>query len=48
MTWYVIDNRTENKTRCDSELDAAFLCKQLWDLFPDDGGNFAYYKEDRT
>ena len=45
MTWYVIDNRTENKTRCHSELDAAFLCKQLWDLFPDDGGNFAYYKE---
>tara|TARA_Y100000114_G_scaffold68828_1_gene63071 strand:- start:960 stop:1235 length:276 start_codon:yes stop_codon:yes gene_type:complete len=46
VTWFVVDNRTGNETRCHSELDAAFLCKQLWDLFPDDGGNFAYYGSD--
>lgn len=46
MTWFVVDNRTGNEARCHSELDAAFLCKQLWDLFPDDGGNFAYYGSD--
>ena len=44
--WCVVDNRTGNTTRCYSEIEAAFLCEQLWDLFPDDGGNFAYYEED--
>ena len=45
MKWIVIDNRTGNKTECDSDLDAAYLCSQLWDLFPDDGGHFSYYRE---
>lgn len=46
MTWIVEDYTTGNTTECDTELDAAYLCKQLWDLFPDDGGRFGYYTEE--